>query len=463
MSFGSNKTKPNNIDLDSSQTITNKTIVGADLRTPVRSDVKQGLESVLIDYASTASDGQIVFATDTQKMYQIIGNELKAIGGGAAFDVEQVAHGFAVGDGIYHDGANWVKGQANDADTLAYYVVIEVSDVDNFTASDSGRIEALAHGFTIGDYYFLSDSVAGQPTNVEPTSGYSNPLFFVEDANTLQIKCLRPTGIDTTNLGDLADVGVGTAVSGEFLKFNGTTWQNSRVTEQVISLVAAETIAVRDAVYINASGEVAKVDSDDDAKIEFIGFAREAISAASSGEIVISGKLGGFSGLTAGEFVYADPTTPGAVVQPEPTQANVYLIKLGKAISATEILVNPDLAASAEFNREVVADLTITNNQASPSPISGLIFDGATYRAVVLRYSIYRVTDDNEAAQTGQLRLTYKTNAGTWSISDDFGGDDAGVTFSVDGTGQISYTSTDLTGANYSSKLQVSTVELFDI
>ena len=82
---------------------------------------------------------------------------------------------------------------------------------------------------------------------------------------------------------------------------------------------------------------------------------------------------------------------------------------------------------------------------------------------VVLRYSIYRVTDDNEVAQTGQLRLTYKTNAATWSITDDFGGDDAGVTFTVDVTGQISYESTDLTGANYSSKLQVTTVELFEV
>ena len=51
----------------------------------------------------------------------------------------------------------------------------------------------------------------------------------------------------------------------------------------------------------------------------------------------------------------------------------------------------------------------------------------------------------------------------SWSISDDFGGDDAGVTFSIDATGQILYTSTDLTGTGYSSSLKVNTVELFEI
>jgi len=454
-----------NKTLDNTNTIDGSTIENASIETPSRLDVKQDTEANLTTYASTASDGQIVFATDTQKMYQIIANALEPIGGGGStsFEIAQVAHGFAVGNGIYHNGSTWVKAQADDPDTLAYHVVIEVPDVDTFIAADFGRIEAIAHGYTIGQYYFLSDSVAGQATNTEPST-FSNPLFYVETADILQIKCLRPEQVGAdTNLDDISDVTVSTAVQDDFLKYNGSIWQPSRVTEQVISLVAAEGLSARDAIYVNASGEAAKVDADDDAKIEFIGFARAAALASESVEIVISGKLGGFSGLTPGDLVYASPSTPGAVVQPEPTQANVYLIKVGKAISATEILVNPDLAASAEFNREVVADMTITNNQSTPASIAGLSFDGSVYRAVVLRYAIYRVTDTNEVAQTGQLRLTYKTNAATWSISDDFSGDDAGVTFSVDATGQILYASTDLTGTGYSSNLKVNTVELFEI
>jgi hypothetical protein len=410
-----------------------------------------------------AEDASIILQYDEHDNFWHVVGGTGAGGGATQFEIEQVAHGFAVGEGIYHNGTTWVKAQANDADTLAYYVVIEVVDVDNFVAADFGRIEAVAHGYTVGDFYFLSDSVAGQATNVEPSS-FSNPLFYVEDANTLQVKCLRPSavGVDL-DMDGLSDVSSSSAVADDFLQYNGSIWQPARVEQQIISLTAAEGVSAGDALYVNSIGQAALVDADDDDKIEFIGFAKSAALASNPVEIVVSGKLGGFSSLTPGEMVYASASTPGAIVQPEPTQANVYLIKVGKAISATEILVNPDLAASAEFNREVVADLSITNNQAVPTSIAGLSFSGATHRAVVLRYSIYRVTDTNEVSQTGQLRLTYKTNAASWSISDDFGGDDAGVTFSIDATGQVLYASTDLTGTGYSSNLKVNTVELFDV
>jgi hypothetical protein len=440
----------------------------------------------LEEQASTPSNPAVgdkkLYAKNDGKVYTLDsdGNEVEvgAGGGSTQFEIIQTTHGLIVGEGIYYDSmsTSWVKGLADNADTLAYYVVVEVIDADTFVAADFGRIEVNTltnpNSLAAGSYYFLSDTVSGEPTSTEPSS-FSNPLFFVESVNSsdpsnilaiLQVKCLRPEVVgDDTFLDDLSDVSASAATEGDIIKYNGASWVAQKQDQQVISLIAAQNIAIRDALFVNGSGQVDLLDSDDDAKIEFIGFAREAGIAAQSLEVVISGKLGGFSGLTPGELVYADPTTPGAIVQPEPTQANVYLIKVGKAISTTEILVNPDLAASAEFNREVVADQTITNNQSTPDPITGLSFDGAIYRAVVLRYAIYRVTDTNEVAQTGQLRLTYKTNAMSWSISDDFGGDDAGVTFSIDATGQILYTSTDLTGTGYSSSLKVNTVELFEI
>lgn len=66
-----------------SQTLTNKIITGADIRTPVRSDVKQGTKAALTTYALTASNGQLVFATDTKEMFQVVDTLLEAVGGGA--------------------------------------------------------------------------------------------------------------------------------------------------------------------------------------------------------------------------------------------------------------------------------------------------------------------------------------------------------------------------------------------
>jgi hypothetical protein len=70
------------------QTLTNKTITGADIRTPSRSDVKQGTKANLTTYALTASNGQLCFATDSKEMFQVVDGLLKAVGGGGAADVD---------------------------------------------------------------------------------------------------------------------------------------------------------------------------------------------------------------------------------------------------------------------------------------------------------------------------------------------------------------------------------------
>jgi hypothetical protein len=89
MSFSSNKTAPNNISLDGSQTIQNKTLdstndYSGDVINPSRLDVKQDTLSNLETYAGSASNGQIVYATDVKKMYQIIDNALTEVGGGSS-------------------------------------------------------------------------------------------------------------------------------------------------------------------------------------------------------------------------------------------------------------------------------------------------------------------------------------------------------------------------------------------
>lgn len=168
------------------------------------------------------------------------GNWAEAAGGGGTFfDVNQTTHGFAVGDGIYHNGTNWVKGQADDSATLAYYCVSEVADVDNFTAADFGRATATAHGFTIGEFYFLSETVAGQPTTTEPAIGFSNPLFFVEDANTLQIKVYRPDAVGGgITLDQINDVSAPTPTEGQVLTWDSgnTRWESKDVATVITNL-----------------------------------------------------------------------------------------------------------------------------------------------------------------------------------------------------------------------------------
>lgn len=68
------------------QTLTNKTltaptITNASIQTPTRLDVKQDTKANLVTYAATASNGQLVFATDEKKMYQVLDGALSSVGG----------------------------------------------------------------------------------------------------------------------------------------------------------------------------------------------------------------------------------------------------------------------------------------------------------------------------------------------------------------------------------------------
>lgn len=70
------------VDEVSVQTVANKDLEDCAIITPTRLDVKQDTLANLTAYATTATDGQIVFATDTLEMFQIISNALEPVGGG---------------------------------------------------------------------------------------------------------------------------------------------------------------------------------------------------------------------------------------------------------------------------------------------------------------------------------------------------------------------------------------------
>lgn len=76
-----------------SQTLTNKTIQGASLQDPDRLDVKKDTLANLESYASSASDGQLVYATDTNQTFVISNNSLAAFSsdGGGSSDLNSIS------------------------------------------------------------------------------------------------------------------------------------------------------------------------------------------------------------------------------------------------------------------------------------------------------------------------------------------------------------------------------------
>jgi hypothetical protein len=73
----------------------------------------------------------------------------------------EATHGFAVGDAVGHDGANWVKAIASLAAGIECIgVVVDVTDANTFTLVTQGWVTVTTHGITVGKNY-LSATVAG--------------------------------------------------------------------------------------------------------------------------------------------------------------------------------------------------------------------------------------------------------------------------------------------------------------
>lgn len=101
-------------------------------------------------------------------------------------NINQVAHGFIVGNVVRLNGAVYVKAQA-DVDTNADVIgiVSGIVSPNEFTLQFGGYVSGLA-GLTAGDVYFLSEAVAGDMTDIPPvTPGQVwKPLFIADSATT---------------------------------------------------------------------------------------------------------------------------------------------------------------------------------------------------------------------------------------------------------------------------------------
>lgn len=103
----------------------------------------------------------------------------------------------------------------------------------------------------------------------------------------------------------------------------------------------------------------------------------------------------------------------------------------------------------------LITSFNLTNNQSSAANVTGLVFDTTQVRSAIISYSIYISTTTNEKSECGQIYITYKSTAGTWELAQ-YNVGTSGVVFTITNSGQIQYTSTNVSGASYSGKLKFS-------
>jgi hypothetical protein len=100
----------------------------------------------------------------------------------------------------------------------------------------------------------------------------------------------------------------------------------------------------------------------------------------------------------------------------------------------------------------------ITNNTAVAADVDGLAFTSSTVSQAVVDFLIQRVTTGGGATElitSGTFHAVYKPSSDSWSVvlMGTPGPSASGVTFSITATGQVQYTSTNITGTESISKL----------
>jgi len=143
-----------------------------------------------------------------------------------------VGHGRTHLQCLYLDGAGDVQlAMADNEATKSSAIVAGIIDVDNFFIGVSGTVKAPAHGFTLGDTLYLSDTVAGGVTNIAPTTRghFIQPIFKVISPDILLILTDVSTKIELVALDEtfeeIEQVAHGfNLYQNVFIPLGGTDW-----------------------------------------------------------------------------------------------------------------------------------------------------------------------------------------------------------------------------------------------
>ena len=97
----------------------------------------------------------------------------------------------------------------------------------------------------------------------------------------------------------------------------------------------------------------------------------------------------------------------------------------------------------------------INNNVTTPTAITGLSFNPATIRSAIVSLSIHRATSSQERSETSQAFIAYSTISNSFELSQ-AGVGNAEVALTIDSTGQVYYTSSNLSGLSHSGMMKFS-------
>ena len=290
------------VTLDSSDTLTNKTLTSPVLNTPT-ADTITGIGALTL---TTASNNNLT---------------LSANGTG----VVNVTRPLQISGLLIEDSVADATAGANA--TLA---------------APTRSVVRLTAAGTLSSVDMIPAGLDGQQLALINTTG--GAITFNDDTGATAANRIR------TGTGAPVTIQANSSIQ---LVYNGTTSRWMIVGgvgggSSTVNATAGESLSIGDAVYVSVgaadggrtAGRVYKLDATNNSRVEFIGFAADAAIAGGSLRVQVAGELGGFVGLSTGQQMFASVTTPGALQSSVPVVNGQWIIPLGIAKNSTNLVIN---------------------------------------------------------------------------------------------------------------------------
>jgi len=91
-------------------------------------------------------------------------------------------------------------------------------------------------------------------------------------------------------------------------------------------------------------------------------------------------------------------------------------------------------------------------NPGTAVDIPNLAFPITNVRAAFIKYSVYRTTTLEAVAESGDMIIVYNSNTGIWALAQERVGDSS-ISFSIANNGQLSFSTTVLSGTSHTGTL----------
>jgi len=208
-----------------------------------------------------------------------------------------------------------------------------------------------------------SNSTLGTPTQRFKDLYLAGQTVFIGGASLSQGVAgglVLPTG---SSFGDEDSVVPVNLISTTLDKIYGS--QTTQTRKLTVSLTASGSIAERDPLVLNSNGTVSTITTTNDT---FIGFADASVNNGSDVEVVLSGELSGFTGLTAGSEVFLEADGNLRFNRALPSDQ-----KIGVAVSSSSLFIYStstlDIYALAK-KKVSLTDFSVTTAAAGTNDLS---------------------------------------------------------------------------------------------